>query len=431
MQGYLLRAIRLQTLHCAQNVMLADLLISLRNQRKVTAKLDAETKYLASMLEGKIFTGANRFDLLPQKFDGSTNVLRVFLQKAGKEVVLYKGMRMLTPMGEGEIKAIHPKEEKLVVQLPFGVLYANIRRAVCWSDKSATIDLGSDKSCISRWKRLKKRIILCDSDVQKINSVLGASRHGPDDLFDGHEVAEAMDGIATQATSATATHPLDVVPTFEKPSTETIVMPWEGTALPVAGAGPGAGPATVTTRQQTTRSSTSPLPPARPSENGHGEKDSIPSLGEKEKDVKTLVAETSRRNQGRTTASASTAAFSVPFPTPTAEEIKLSSRNILCKELTHQQRLASGGAPSLTSRGVDELLPLALAPPGICHIVQLHIEFTLCIVEQGSCPQSWKVLIPNQRVRIKYFLISLPSMAVNMYAWTPLVISPGLEALIR
>ena len=43
-----------------------------------------------------------------------------------------QGEHLRTPMGEGIIISIRPLQETVVIQLPFGKLYANIRRAVCW-----------------------------------------------------------------------------------------------------------------------------------------------------------------------------------------------------------------------------------------------------------------------------------------------------------
>ena len=134
-QGYTIRSIKLHGLYNFQNIVLTDVIDTLQNRRSVIGALETETTRLKALLASEKKLSAKADSSHPrhqQTRETETSVLKVYLEKARKEVTLFKGQQIATPMGIGIIEAIIPQDEKLVVRLPFGLLYANLRRAVCW-----------------------------------------------------------------------------------------------------------------------------------------------------------------------------------------------------------------------------------------------------------------------------------------------------------
>ena len=108
---------------------------------------------------------------------GETAVLRVNLKNSGGQVVLFKGQWIRTPMGDGKILSILPQEEKIVLQLPFGKLYANLRRAVCWGKASAGqfLELSSDDVLRQKWTALQSSFSMPAEASRGIRELVGLS----------------------------------------------------------------------------------------------------------------------------------------------------------------------------------------------------------------------------------------------------------------
>lgn len=78
--------------------------------------------------------------------NGETNLLKVSIKKHSKDIVLFKGQCIITPMGMGTIICIKPKELKVVLKLPYGVLYAHVAKVVSWGNHGETLDVTSSVS---------------------------------------------------------------------------------------------------------------------------------------------------------------------------------------------------------------------------------------------------------------------------------------------
>ncbi len=78
--------------------------------------------------------------------NGETNLLKVSIKKHNKEIVLFKGQCINTPMGIGTITCIKPKELKVVLKLPYGVLYAHVAKVVSWGNHGDALDVTSSYS---------------------------------------------------------------------------------------------------------------------------------------------------------------------------------------------------------------------------------------------------------------------------------------------
>lgn len=107
-----------------------------------------------------------------------TAVLRVDLKKNGGQVVLFRDQWIRTPMGDAMVLSILPKEEKIVLQLPFGKMYANLRRAVCWGKVDSSVhllELSSDEVLRQRWTALQSSFSMSAEVSRGIKSLVGQS----------------------------------------------------------------------------------------------------------------------------------------------------------------------------------------------------------------------------------------------------------------
>ena len=171
-----------------QNAMFYDVLTALQRRRDAAKSLAEEVLLL------KKSTGVNGRDGLSAHVAGEvcndattaestvppyeTALLRADLSKSGAQVVLFKGQWIRTPMGDGKIISIQPKDEKVILQLSFGKLYANLRRCVCWGKVSSSvqhIELASDEVLRQRWLALQSSFLMSAEVSRGIRSIVGQS----------------------------------------------------------------------------------------------------------------------------------------------------------------------------------------------------------------------------------------------------------------
>jgi hypothetical protein len=172
-----------------QNAMFYDVLIALQ-RRKDAAKAVADETLLLKKLVGSpvrdgqpaLVADCNGTSSCSSTVSNTpcveTAVLRVDLKKNGGQVVLFKGQWIRTPMGDALILSILPKEEKIVLQLSFGKMYANLRRAVCWGRVDSNVqllELSSDEVLRQRWTALQSSFSMTAEVSRGIKSLVGQS----------------------------------------------------------------------------------------------------------------------------------------------------------------------------------------------------------------------------------------------------------------
>ena len=196
LQGVHMRGMLLQNAHARQNTMTWDVLTALKRRKAHIALLDAEIQRLKTLYSNskpirstaKNKDGQKNGKVISdvQSDPATTSVLRIALQGTSKEAVLFRGQIMQTPMGSATIVQIVPSEEKVVLKLPFGMMYAHLRRVLCWgagvpqeetSDRGApfgdTLDLSSNRSLALRWKGLRYALTVPAESSRGITSILG------------------------------------------------------------------------------------------------------------------------------------------------------------------------------------------------------------------------------------------------------------------
>ena len=235
LQGAHMRGLLLQNAHARQNTMTWDVLTALKRRKSGTAWLEAEIQRLKSLysnakpirstaknkdgrVNGKASTEA-------QPNPATTSVLRVSLEGTTKEIALYRGQHLDTPMGVGVVMQILPTEEKVVLKLPFGLMYAHLRRVLCWGlpssqeetiDRKAvfadTLDAAADRTLAAKWKALRYAITLpaeCSrgvasvlgslTDAEQAANVAAAAEGAPDEIAPSAEAAAAEAGDPEEA----------------------------------------------------------------------------------------------------------------------------------------------------------------------------------------------------------------------------------------
>lgn len=173
-QGFHTQALRLQMGLNRQNSMFYDVLNALQRRKEGKKSLANDVMQLKKKLNVDAETATGKL----VNVDGETAVLRVDLKKSGGQVLLYKGQWIRTPMGDATILSIHPKDEKVVLQLPFGKMYANLRRAVCWGKANSAVsllDLGSDEVLRQRWTALQSSFFISAEVSRGIRELVGQS----------------------------------------------------------------------------------------------------------------------------------------------------------------------------------------------------------------------------------------------------------------
>jgi hypothetical protein len=173
-----------------QNAMFYDVLIALQ-RRKDAAKAVADETLLLKKLVGSTVRDGQPAPVTESN-NGTSScsstvssapcaesaVLRIDLKKNGGQVVLFKDQWIRTPMGDAMILSILPKEEKIVLQLSFGKMYANLRRAVCWGKADSSfqlLELSSDEVLRHRWTALQSSFTMTAEVSRGIKSLVGQS----------------------------------------------------------------------------------------------------------------------------------------------------------------------------------------------------------------------------------------------------------------
>lgn len=268
-QGLYARMVRLHSTYCRQNALLHSVYTSLYQQREAEQKLASECAKL------KLTESASRTARTNGKTDqedpNSTPLLKVHLQKSNLDVVLQVGQSIPTPMGSGVITKILPSEQKLVIQLPFGLLYAYLPRAVSWCSTSVdSVDsantLVQEHSVHGIQQRyqenLHERLTLPAQEVARIQSLIAqsqqslltrrisedeaaqtdndeASADGSSEMEDGttslpgdpmHLTADAAEAEQDASNKPNARR------TAEEPSSEVFPMAFESSSLPARAA---------------------------------------------------------------------------------------------------------------------------------------------------------------------------------------------------
>lgn len=132
LQGLYARSIRLYTSHNRQNALLFHVHDALQKLRESEQRVAMECGKLKAQLATAKHAGRDGKASQVQGDNSRAPVLVVHLEKAGVDVLLQEGMTLYTPMGEGSITEILPQSNKVVVQLPYGVMYAHLPRVVGW-----------------------------------------------------------------------------------------------------------------------------------------------------------------------------------------------------------------------------------------------------------------------------------------------------------
>lgn len=129
--------------------MVYDLMETMQRRRNAAEVMENECKKLKACSQVKSARSTSMKQL--GYAEGETAMLRVFMKKANKEVVLYKGEWIKTPMGLGQITCIQPMDHRVTIQLPFGKMYSCLERVVCWGGLQDRLDATSDKALTSSW----------------------------------------------------------------------------------------------------------------------------------------------------------------------------------------------------------------------------------------------------------------------------------------
>jgi hypothetical protein len=150
------RSLLLQSAQSKQNTMMWDVLQSLRRRKMAAEVIDSEllkikqlysnAKPMRNSTKGKgkgggkggCSTGSGGGDG-DEPPEGASAVVRVHLRHSGQEVVIYRGQWVATPMGEGCVERIFPREQKVHIRVGFGMLYAHLPRMIYWGLSSAMV----------------------------------------------------------------------------------------------------------------------------------------------------------------------------------------------------------------------------------------------------------------------------------------------------
>lgn len=135
--------------------------------------------------------------------------VRVRLERSGREVVIFVGAGVVTPLGRGTVLTIDADVHKISIQLGFGVMFAHLARAVCWSfdcvDEQALVQFYNEHvaDCIS----------LSSSARQGIKSLLASSAdlsaegNGSSSSEEEEETGETTDNDDVSLTDDSGDHP--------------------------------------------------------------------------------------------------------------------------------------------------------------------------------------------------------------------------------
>jgi hypothetical protein len=159
-----------------------------------------------------------------------------------RDIYIYRGQSVETPMGLAIIEHIFPGQDKIVLQLPFGKMYSNLRRMLCWGSQTEiklsqsvdfatntntntvnaatfsnssdnilkhageALDSASDKALLLRWGKLRHSLTV-PSDVSRgIEALLGPQWSRPIIADDGNQ-EDGMDISAGSGGAALTPEP--------------------------------------------------------------------------------------------------------------------------------------------------------------------------------------------------------------------------------
>lgn len=213
-QGLYARMVNLHGNYSRQNGLLQQVHQSLVQQRQVEQLLSAESS------KAKALSSASRSARTAGKpvptasaDDRSTPLLKVHLRKSNVHVVLHVGMTIPTPMGDAVISKILPEEQKLVLKLPYGLMYAHLPRAVSWcsatlsgADNSGTLAHPQSIHGIQQRYRdtLQHRLTLPRTEAAAIRSLLVQRRVEEDDTAGTDNDDASADSDVEDSASVTA-----------------------------------------------------------------------------------------------------------------------------------------------------------------------------------------------------------------------------------
>ena len=176
LQVFYMRAIKLHKAYSYQNSMIYDMLVTLKRRNQLATSLESDTQILKAMLQpakrGPVSKAKEKEKDQYGLVEGETSVLRVELKKSGKNVILYKNMFISTPMGEGQIVTILPRQQKVAIKLSFGTMYSHLARVVSWCQKGDYLDCVSDRSLYEEWNSIKNNINVTWRRLQNIRSIV-------------------------------------------------------------------------------------------------------------------------------------------------------------------------------------------------------------------------------------------------------------------
>eukprot|EP01038_Epipyxis_sp_PR26KG_P008529 gene8529-11529_t len=174
LQGLYARSLRIHQSLCQQNVMLLYSYNALKLRKEAVEKLTKVEAILKLILDDKKNL---------TKSDNDVQVLKVFLRKSNKDVILFVGQNIMTPMGQGIILQIQPKSEKVVIKLSYGLLYATLGRMVCWGGSS--FDVSCDTYLVNIATKMKEFVTLSFSERLAIHNLLSTNSFADDDAMMG------------------------------------------------------------------------------------------------------------------------------------------------------------------------------------------------------------------------------------------------------
>lgn len=176
LQVLYMRALKLHKAYSFQNSMIYDMLVTLKRRNQLATSLENDTQKLKTMLQpakrGPVSKAREKEKDQSGLVEGETSALRVELKKSGKNVLLYKNMYINTPMGEGQVVTILPRQQKVVIKLPFGMMYSHLARVVSWCQKGDYLDSVSDRSLYEEWNSIKGNINITWKRLQNIRCIV-------------------------------------------------------------------------------------------------------------------------------------------------------------------------------------------------------------------------------------------------------------------
>lgn len=170
LQAVYAKQIKLQAIQSNRNCMLFDMQEALERKQQAIKTLDSDIQTLKTNLSSKLLKPLGQSSL-PQD---ESSILRVHLNKSNKDVVLFKGQCLNTPMGLGSIVSINPKALTVVIQLSFGKMYSSVSRVVSWrGGANEPLDASSEEVLARTWKTNQSINVPIAKKVE-IRKLLGA-----------------------------------------------------------------------------------------------------------------------------------------------------------------------------------------------------------------------------------------------------------------